>query len=103
MVEDFRAVGGGSKSEAWLQIVADVMGRPVVRPQINEAGVLGAAIIAGTGCGVFPSLEVGVETMVKLERTFEPDETKRAQYDERFAKYRQLWPLLRAYLRELDA
>ena len=31
-IEDFRAVGGGSKSEAWLQIVADVMGRPVVRP-----------------------------------------------------------------------
>jgi xylulokinase len=102
-IEDFCAVGGGSKSEAWLQIVADVMGRPVVRPQINEAGVLGAAIIAGTGCGVFPALEAGVETMVKLGRTFEPDEKKRAQYDERFAKYRQLWPLLREYLRELNA
>jgi xylulokinase len=100
-IEDFRAVGGGSKSEAWLQIVADVMGRPVVRPQINEAGVLGAAIIAGTGCGVFSSLEAGVETMVKLERKFEPDEGKRAQYDERFARYRQLWPLLQDYVREL--
>jgi len=102
-IEDFRAVGGGSKSEAWLQIVADVMGRPVVRPQINEAGVLGAAIIAGAGCGVFPSLEAGVETMVKLGRTFEPDEARRAQYDGRFARYRQLWPLLREYLRELNA
>ena len=100
-IEDFRAVGGGSKSEAWLQIVADVMGRPVVRPQINEAGVLGAAIIAGAGCGVFSSLEYGVEAMVRLDHTFAPDEKKRAQYDERFEKYRQLWPLLRNYLREL--
>jgi hypothetical protein len=39
--------------------------------------------------------------MVKLERTFEPLEKKRAQYDERFVKYRQLWPLLKDYLREL--
>jgi len=52
---------------------------------------------------VFPSLKAGVKTMVKLERIFEPDETKRAQYDERFARYRQLWPLLREYLRELNA
>ena len=102
-IEDFRAVGGGSKSEAWLQIVADVMGRPVVRPQISEAGVLGAAIIAGAGCGVFAALETGVETMVKLERTVDPNETERARYDERFARYRQLWPLLRDYLRELKA
>jgi xylulokinase len=102
-IEDFRAVGGGSKSEAWLQIVADVMGRPVLRPQISEAGVLGAAIIAGAGCGVFPSLEAGVETMVKLEHTFEPQATEQARYDERFARYRQLWPLLRDYLRELKA
>ena len=101
-IEDFRAVGGGSKSEAWLQIVADVMGRPVVRPQINEAGALGAAIIAGAGCGVFPSLAAGVETMVKLERTFEPDGRRQAQYDERFAQYRQLWPLLRTYVRGLN-
>jgi xylulokinase len=98
-IEDFRAVGGGSKSEAWLQIVADVMGRPVARPQIKEAGVLGAAIIAGAGCGVFPSLEAGVETMVKWERTFEPDAKKRTQYDERFAQYQQLWPLLKGYVR----
>ena len=100
-IEDFRAVGGGSKSEAWLQIVADVMGRPVVRPQINEAGVLGAAIIAGVGCGVFSSLEDGVATMVKAERMFEPDDRKQMQYNERFAKYRQLWPLLQDYVREL--
>ena len=52
-VTDFRAVGGGSKSDAWIQISADILGRPFVRPKINEAGVLGAAILAGVGCGVF--------------------------------------------------
>ena len=102
-IEDFRAVGGGSKSEAWLQIVADVMGRPVVKPQVNEAGVLGAAILAGTGCGVFSSLDEGVGTMVKLERTFYPRQQVQQRYDERFQQYRRLWPLIQDYLREITA
>jgi xylulokinase len=102
-IEDFRAVGGGSKSEAWLQIVADVMGRPVVKPQINEAGVLGAAILAGAGCGVFSALDEGVGTMVKLERTFYPRPQVQQRYDERFEQYRRFWPLIKTYLREISA
>ena len=101
-VTDFRAVGGGSKSDAWIQISADILGRPFVRPKINEAGVLGAAILAGAGCGVFPSLEAGVRQMVQLGRTFEPDPHKQAAYTERFAKYQRLWPLLAGYLRDLS-
>ena len=100
-VADFRAVGGGSKSDAWIQVSADILGRPFVRPKINEAGVLGAAILAGVGCGVFPSLEVGVETMVQLDRTFDPDPKKQSLYSERFAKYQRLWPLIADYLRDL--
>ena len=102
-ITKFRAAGGGSKSAAWLQICADILGRPFLRPLISEAGVLGAAIIAGTGSGVFPSLAAGVGTMVKLEQTFYPDPRRQQRYDERFAKYRRLGPLLRDYLKELNA
>jgi xylulokinase len=100
-VADFRAAGGGSKSDVWIQISADILGRPFVCPKINEAGVLGAAILAGVGCGVFPSLEAGAESMVQLERTFEPDPKKQALYNERFAKYLRLWPLMADYLHEM--
>jgi len=72
-ISDFRAVGGGSKSDTWVQICADIMGRPFVRPRITEAGALGAAIIAGVGTGLFSSYEAGVDAMVSLERAFEPD------------------------------
>jgi xylulokinase len=102
-ITDFRAAGGGSKSAAWLQICADILGRPFVRPVISEAGVLGAAIIAGTGSGVFPSLAAGVATMVKLERTLCPDPARQQLYNERFAKYHRLGLLLDGYLRELNA
>jgi xylulokinase len=100
-VVDFRAVGGGSKSDAWIQVSADILGRPFVRPKIKEAGVLGTAMLAGVGCGVFPSLEVGIETMVQLDRTFDPDPKKQSLYSERFAKYQRLWPLMADYLRGL--
>ncbi|MDI7277526.1 MAG: FGGY family carbohydrate kinase [Anaerolineae bacterium] len=100
-VADYRAVGGGSKSEAWIQLCADVVGRPFTRPAITEAGALGAALIAGVGVGEFQSFEAGVEAMVRLERSFEPDPARQAAYDEWFARYRQLWPLAGDYLRGL--
>ena len=86
-ITDLRAVGGGSKSDAWIQLSADILGRPFMRPKITEAGVLGAAIVAGVGSGIFPSLAVGVETMVRPERTFEPNPRQQRLYDERFAQY----------------
>ena len=101
-IADFRAVGGGSKSDTWLQMSADILGRPVVRPKISEAGTLGAAIIAGTGCGIFPSLEAGIEAMVKLDRVYMPDPQTQRLYEGRFEKYKQLWPLMKDYLRSLS-
>jgi xylulokinase len=98
-IDEYCAVGGGSKSALWVQLCADILGRPFVRPQNNEAGVLGAAILAGVGCGVFPTVRDGVGAMVHMERHFEPDPRKTQQYDERFAKYRQLYPLLADYIR----
>ncbi len=100
-IADFWAVGGGSKSDAWIQICADIMGRPFIRPRNTEAGALGAAIIAGVGDGVFPSYEAGVEAMVSLERAFEPDPQRQRLYESRFEKYKQLWPFMEDYLRDL--
>lgn len=100
-ITDYRAVGGGSKSDTWIQVCADIMGQPFTRPRITEAGALGAAIVAGVGSGVFPSYEASVETMVKLERTFEPDVQRHRLYQDCFEKYSQLWPLMREYLRDL--
>jgi xylulokinase len=101
-ISDFRAAGGGSKSDAWLQVCADILGRPFIRPAITEAGTLGAAIIAGVGHGIFSSFEEGVESMVRLERTFEPDPRQQQLYADRYEKYTRLWPLMADYLRELN-
>jgi xylulokinase len=102
-VMEYRLVGGGSQSDAWVQLCADILGRPCIRPKITEAGALGAAIIAGTGSGSFPSMAAAAATMVKLDRTFAADPQSQKRYDVRFAKYKGLWPALSDFLRELSA
>jgi xylulokinase len=102
-IQEYRATGGGAKSAAWIQVLADIMGQPVIRPRVTEAGALGAAILAGVGSGAFASFREGVEAMVDLDRTFEPDPGRHQQYQQRFQKHRDLWPLLQDYLRELAA
>jgi xylulokinase len=100
-IAEFRAVGGGSKSDNWVQLSADILERPFVRPKITEAGVLGAAIIAGVGANIFSSFEEGVEEMVKMDRVFEPNLRKSGPYRYQFEKYKRLWPLLSGYLHSL--
>jgi xylulokinase len=102
-ITDYRTVGGGSKSDIWVQTCADIMGRPFSRPAITEAGALGAAIIAGVGSGVFSSFHEGVDAMVKLEHHFEPNPEQHRRYMERYEQYKPLWPLMSSYLRELAA
>ena len=99
-MRDMRAVGGGSRSPAWVQMCADILEKPVVRARVNEAGCLGAAILAGAGTGVFGSLAEGAGAMVGLDDTFEPDPSRVRQYRERFERYRALWPLMKDYLRQ---
>jgi xylulokinase len=97
-IDEYRPVGGGSRSDVWVQTCADVMGRPFVRPRVTEAGMMGAAILAGVGAGTFPSFEAGIEAMVRLERAFEPDPTRQRLYEHRFEQRKQAWPLLAEYL-----
>jgi xylulokinase len=101
-IGNFRAAGGGSRSDAWVQTCADIFNRPVTRAVVTEAGALGAAIMAGVGAGVFDSYETAVRTLVSFDRTFEPDQTRHHQYQERYEQYRRLWPLAAGFLRGLQ-
>lgn len=89
-----RVVGGGSKNELWNQIRADVLGKPVTVPRQSEATVLGAAIAAFKGAGVYSSMEEGLRRAAFGLRSYEP--SRRAEYD---ALYRRFTALLEALSR----
>lgn len=98
---EFVASGGGAKSDAGLQVRADVFGIPFVRPRITEAGLLGAAMLAGLSTGVFDSAGDAAGLFVQEDRTFEPDERRHAIYREKHVLYQQLYPSLKPILKKL--
>ena len=91
---EFVATGGGAKSDAWLQIKADIFGIPFVRPRVTEGGILGAVILAGVATGVFSTAAEGVACCVARDRVFEPDPSRHDAYRERYANYKQLFGAL---------
>jgi len=91
-------VGGGSKSDTWLQMSADILKTPLVRPKQTEAGALGAAMLAAVGTQAFASVEEAVDSMIVPDRAFEPRSEISKQYESYFERYRKLWPLLKDYL-----
>jgi sugar (pentulose or hexulose) kinase len=75
-----RATGGGSKLDWWLQLHADVCGIPVEVVAQDEPGAFGAAILAGVGADVYPSVSSAVARLVTVSRRFEPDAQRGALY-----------------------
>ena len=102
VIRSCTAAGGGSQSEAWVQLSADILGLPFERLQVHEAGALGAAILAGVGSGHFVSMAAAVEAMVHRKDRFEPDAGRKIVYDERFARYREFAALMEKTIRELQ-
>ena len=93
-IKAIHAVGGGSKSDAWLRLKASCFGLPVLRPRTREAVSLGAAVLAGCATGSFSTVQEGAHAMVAIQDAFEPDEKLRVLYEEKFGKFRELYPLL---------
>jgi xylulokinase len=89
--------GGGSRSDVWTQIKADVLGIPLRRAAIPDSAAMGAALLAGVGAGVVGSLQDAVQRLVRFDRMFEPRRDYRALYDDRFGKFRELYTTLRPF------
>jgi sugar (pentulose or hexulose) kinase len=97
-ITELRVAGGGSQSNAALQITADVFGIPASRPHVYEASGLGAAIDAAVGLKLHASFESAVKEMSRVERVFVPDEKHAAAYRE---IYRRVYKKMYARLKPL--
>ena len=89
--------GGGSRSPIWPQMMADVLGVPIVVTECAETGALGAAIGAGVATGFFADYEAGIAAMTRVRQVFEPDTAMRAHYDDRYRTYLSLIETMREF------
>lgn len=94
-IDELRAVGGGAKSEGWLQLKADMMGKRIVSLNVTEAGTLGAAILAGTAAGVYRSIGDAVESIVEIKDIYYPDLKVNDIYKEKYGVYKNIYPAMK--------
>ena len=95
-----RVSGGGSQSDAAMQLTADVFGLAAARPHVYETSGLGAAINAAVGLGLHRDFASAIGSMTRIGRVFEPNPQHRQIYDELYTRvycqmYERLLPLYR--------
>jgi xylulokinase len=97
-VKRVTAVGGGSRSDLWLEIIATVLGVPVDLPAAGDVGgAFGAArlgLIAATGADFRKVL-----TAPKTARTIKPNPKAREAYEAQYRRYTQIYPAIKEIYR----
>lgn len=87
--------GGGAKSPLWRQIIANVLNLPVDSIESEEGPALGAAMLAAVGCGTYTNVEQAADQIVKVAGTTEPDAETAARYEDRYQRFRELYPAMK--------
>ncbi|WP_285727579.1 xylulokinase [Psychromicrobium xiongbiense] len=95
-ITDVVVMGGGAASGRWLQILADVTGRPLRVSTTTEATALGAGILAAAYCGLVPGgVEAAAAAMAHTEQVFVPRDAQMEAYAQRFSVYRTIYGALK--------
>lgn len=93
--ESIVAIGGAIHNHFWMQNKADVVGKPIEVPEIEEAVVLGAALLAGIGVGVYRDVADAYAQVHRPGHVYQPDLALNARYREWFAAFESLYPALK--------
>jgi xylulokinase len=97
------ALGGGSRSRIWCQILADVMQRRVEVVREPESTCLGSGVLAAAAVGIHPGIEEAAAAMTGTVRAFEPGGPDVATYDRLYRVYTTMYPALRELFGALAA
>jgi len=99
--ESVRVSGGGSRSQLWLQIIADVLETRIDRVATEEGAAFGAGILALVGVGEFSTGVDATEALVRVEPSARPSEVS-GSYRDLHTSFRALYPALRSTFHALS-
>ena len=101
-IQQVRVSGGGARSALWRQILADVFHTELVTVNTTEGAAYGAALLAGVGTGVWPSVDDACQATVRQTGSAAPNPETAGFYERSYTVYRQLYPALRDVSHELS-
>ncbi|MCI9307708.1 MAG: xylulokinase [Lachnospiraceae bacterium] len=99
-IDRTKICGGGAKSPLWKKMIANIMNLKVDVIESEEGPGYGGAILAAVGCGEYGSVEEAAGKLVKVTDTVEPEEELVAKYEERYQKFRKIYPAVKALFQE---
>ena len=94
-IDRTKICGGGAKSPLWKKIIANVMNLKVDVLEVEEGPSMGGAMLAAVGCGAYPDVETIGKKMAHVVDTVEPEEELVAKYEEKYQKFKKLYPTLK--------
>ncbi len=100
-VNQVRASGGGARSQIWRQIQADITGKDHVTINIDEGPALGAALLAGVGTGLYPTVAEACRSVIKISGETKADLSAKKTYDGFYSVYQSLYHSLRGQFDEV--
>lgn len=92
--------GGPTKSELWMQMHSDVSNVPIALTKVSEGPVLGSAMLAAVGAGVYPDIQAAAKGMVHTDRVVEPDQARHDEYAFYLDKYIRSYPAMKDLMHE---
>ncbi|MCI1675631.1 MAG: FGGY-family carbohydrate kinase [Ancrocorticia sp.] len=109
-IRELRIMGGGTRSELWRQIMADIIGVPLVVCSVDEVSAFGAAVLAMAGIGAHgaplpdgaPDVAGAAKAMARFGETVEPNQGLRERYKEIGAIQAKIYPQMKEIFAELD-
>lgn len=90
-IDEIVSIGGGSKSDLWLQIQADIFNTPVKKLANEQGPGMGAAMIAAVGLGWYPDFKACAEKFVHIAEVHNPIPANVAKYDQLYEVYQQVY------------
>ena len=100
-IKKSRICGGGAKSPLWKKIFANVCNLELESITAEEGPGFGGAMLAMVACGEYSSVKEVAEKFVKVKDTTYPDKELVALYEERYAKYREIYPALKSVFADM--
>ena len=93
--EKFVAIGGATRDAFWMQNKADMIGKPIEAPDIEEPTPLGAGILAGIGAGLYRDVRHAYDMVRRPGKIYTPDLNLTKKYRELFDTWQRLYPSLK--------
>jgi xylulokinase len=100
-IDRSKLCGGGAKSPLWRKILTNVLNLPLDIPQTEHGPGYGAAMLAMVGTGLYPDVSSCADTLVTVRETIEPDPALAARYEERYRRFRRIYPAMKQLFSEI--